>query len=254
MSPTAAGLQWSLPSAKYRTGWAGISRVGLERLAEKLIPSWGLCSTFEAMVEGPSTARLQWSGGVLPGAASFPLRRRDGSVEVHRAWAPSEEDRWSGPVAVLVDGYTASAAEMIAGALSVYERGPVVGARTFGKGCIQEYFDDRSGVGVLRLTTMVFALPDGSPLPSTGVPPDFALPLPGPTQREAALPAALPGWRGPDVRSSASPGPAWPRAAGRLGPCGDPTVCRALRRLAAPMPPRRAARRRLERAPRRATF
>ena len=51
-------------------------------------------------------------------------------------------DRWRGPVASLVDGDTASAAEMIAGALAAYRRGPTVGSTTFGKGCAQEYLDD----------------------------------------------------------------------------------------------------------------
>jgi len=191
-------------------------------------------------IEGASST----VGVFLPGAASFPLRRRGGAVEVQRAWTPEPHARWSGPVAALVDGYTASAAEMIAGALSVYERGPVLGARTFGKGCIQEYFDDRTGVGVLRLTTMVFALPDGSPLQGVGLQPDLALalPVPGPRRGEAGLPASLPGWRGPDVRSGVEPGPAWLAAAGRIGPCSDATVCRALGRLAAPLPPRRAVR------------
>ncbi|MEZ4222458.1 MAG: S41 family peptidase [Polyangiaceae bacterium] len=180
-------------------------------------------------------------GVFLPGAISFPLRRRGGAVEVQRAWTPSQEARWSGPVAVLVDGYTASAAEMIAGALSVYQRGPVLGSRTFGKGCIQEYFDDRSGVGVLRLTTMLFALPDGRALQGVGLQPDLLLPLPAPRQREASLPAAPSQWTGPDVRSATRPGPPWP-AADPLGPCEDATVCRALRRLASRNPPRRALR------------
>jgi carboxyl-terminal processing protease len=132
----------------------------------------------------------------------------------------------------LVDGYTASAAEMIAGALSSYRRGEMVGSRTFGKGCVQEYFDDRSGVGVLRLTTMVFAMPDGSPLQGVGLLPHVALTLPAPSEREKSLTTTFPAWRGPDVRvASALGGPSWPAHRGRLGACPDEVVCRALRRL-----------------------
>ena len=45
------------------------------------------------------------------------MKRRDGSLETDRAPEPPGVDRWRGPVATLVDGDTASAAEMIAGAL-----------------------------------------------------------------------------------------------------------------------------------------
>lgn len=179
-------------------------------------------------------------GVFLPGVPSFPLRHRDGHVEVEHAETPPAAGQWSGPVAALVDGYTASAAEMIAGAIGSYRRGPVLGTRTFGKGCIQEYFDDRAGAGVLRLTTMMFALPDGSPVQGVGVSPDIPLNLPVTKEREAALPGALGAWRGPDVRS-AQPGTeadiaAWPEHGGRLGSCLDPVVCSALRRLGAAVP------------------
>ena len=103
-------------------------------------------------------------GLFLPGVPSFPLIHRGVVSEILRASAPDAEAVWKGPVAVLVDGYTASAAEMIAGAIDSYGRGPLLGAHTFGKGCVQEYFDDHSGAGVLRLTTLLVALPDGSAL------------------------------------------------------------------------------------------
>ena len=95
-------------------------------------------------------------------APLFPMARRDGAIEVDRAPEPPLADRWTRPVATLVDGDTASAAEMIAGALSAYHRGPVVGERTYGKGCAQEYLDDDAQEGVVRLTTLLYALPDGT--------------------------------------------------------------------------------------------
>jgi carboxyl-terminal processing protease len=60
--------------------------------------------------------------------------RRNGAVEIEQAPVPAPTDVWPGPVAVLVDPDTASAAEMIAGTIAAYDRGVVVGARTFGKG------------------------------------------------------------------------------------------------------------------------
>ena len=192
-------------------------------------------------------------GVFLPGAPSFPLRHRGGALEVQRARASAADSQWHGPVASLVDGYTASAAEMIAGALGSYRRGPVVGSRTFGKGCIQEYFDDCSGLGVLRLTTMLFALPDGAPLQHVGLVPDIHLGLAPVRDSEKRLADTLPRWRGPDVRRrSQVGGPAWPSDRGRVGPCRDPVVCRALRRLGAGSA-RRSAAAVVPRAPRRAS-
>jgi carboxyl-terminal processing protease len=178
-------------------------------------------------------------GVFLPAVPSFPLRRRDGGIEIDRTVRAAPDARWSGPVAALVDGYTASAAEMIAGALESYDRGPIMGSRTFGKGCIQEYFDDRAGAGVLRLTTMVFALPDGSPVQGVGLKPTIDLPLAAPAESEALFRSRAAPWTGPDVREpSAMGGARWPNHGGSVGPCGDPVLCTALRRLG-PSPDRR---------------
>ena len=194
-------------------------------------------------------------GLFVAGAPLFPMRRRDGTVEIDRATEPPEGSRWDGPVAAVVDRGTASAAEMIAGALSAYDRGVVVGERTFGKGCAQEYFEDESDVGVLRLTTLVFALPDGSPLQRVGLMPSLLVPFgsssPGPqgADVEASLKGAPASFRGPDVRdrrrlAAFAARPSWPLAKGDVGPCKEDEVCKSLRALgASALAPRRAARR-----------
>ena len=173
-------------------------------------------------------------GLFLPGAPLFPLKHRDGAIETERAAEPPVEDRWTGPIAAIVDGGTASAAEMIAGALHAYRRGAVIGTNTYGKGCAQEYVDDVTGVGVVRLTTLLFALPDGSPVQRLGLHPDFAIALPKPASvkdREADLPRAAPTWTGPDVRDPKRIGEVpWPLAKA-VGPCKDEALCRALRAL-----------------------
>jgi carboxyl-terminal processing protease len=175
-------------------------------------------------------------GLFLPGAPLFPLKHRDGAVETERATEPPLEDRWLGPLAVLVDGGTASAAEMIAGALHAYRRGVVLGASTYGKGCAQEYVEDATGLGVLRLTTLLFALPDGAAVQQVGLRPDVALALPPASvrDREAELMGSLPPWSGPDVRDPKRVAEvAWP-VAKRVGPCKDKHVCGALGALGAP--------------------
>jgi len=195
---------------------------------------------------GSTDGAIDALGLFIPGASLFPMKRRDGSLETDRAPDPPAVDRWRGPVASLVDGDTASAAEMIAGALAAYRRGPTVGSSTFGKGCAQEYLDDDAHAGVLRLTTLLYALPDGTPVQRVGLLPTVRFPFgtPDPSDREAALLHAPPTWRGPDVRDRtvlvhAEDGTwttTWPGSGGNVGPCKDADVCRALRLLGAAAP------------------
>jgi carboxyl-terminal processing protease len=190
---------------------------------------------------GSTDGAIDALGVFIPGASLFPMRRRDGSLETDRAPEPPSVDRWRGPVATLVDSETASAAEMVAGALVAYRRGPTVGATTFGKGCAQEYVDDDADAGVLRLTTLVYALPDGTPVQRIGLTPTIRFPFgnTAPSEREATLPHSPPTWRGPDVRdrtilAHADDGTwsaGWPASKGNVGPCKDADVCRALRLL-----------------------
>ena len=182
----------------------------------------------------------------LPGAPLFAMKRRDGTIEIDRAPVPRERDLWSGPIATFVDGTTASAAEMIAGALAQYKRGPTVGSATFGKGCAQEYVDDDAHAGVLRLTTLVYALPDGTPVQRVGLVPQIRFPFAGhlgdsgSNEREAKLPHSAPAWRGPDLRdpgATKTTETPWPSHGGSVGPCRDGEVCRALRLLSGPKRP-----------------
>ncbi|MGK4007290.1 S41 family peptidase [Sorangium sp. So ce1036] len=183
---------------------------------------------------GSTDGAIAALGLFLPGVPLFPMRRRDGGVEVERSPDVPPGRGWSGPLAVLVDGDSASAAEMIAGAIGSYRRGVVVGDRTYGKGCAQEYLDDDAHVGVLRLTTLLYALPDGAPVQKVGIVPQVQLSLPATNEREARVERALGPWRGPDVRDLHRVREVpWPAHAGRVGPCRDETVCRALRSLGA---------------------
>jgi carboxyl-terminal processing protease len=178
----------------------------------------------------------------LPGSPLFAMKRRDGTIEIDRAPVPRDRDRWMGPVATFVDGTTASAAEMIAGALAAYKRGPIVGSTTFGKGCAQEYVDDDAHAGVLRLTTLVYALPDGTPVQRVGLVPQIRFPFTaqgdsvGIQEREVKLAHSAPPWRGPDVRDNSAIAVRtddvnWPVHSGNVGPCHDAEACKALRLL-----------------------
>jgi carboxyl-terminal processing protease len=87
-------------------------------------------------------------------------------------------DRFSGPLVVLVDENTASAAEIVASALQYYERATVVGQPTFGKGSVQRVYEFASGES-LRLTVAEWFTPEGKPLQDVGVTPDVTIPVAG---------------------------------------------------------------------------
>jgi carboxyl-terminal processing protease len=78
------------------------------------------------------------------------------------------------PVAVLVNGYSASASEIVAGALKNLDRAVIIGSRTFGKGTVQELYDneDRSK---LKLTIAQYLTPGDRSIQNVGIVPDVQL-------------------------------------------------------------------------------
>jgi carboxyl-terminal processing protease len=80
------------------------------------------------------------------------------------------------PVAVLVDGATASAAEILAGALQDDERAVLVGSRTFGKGTVQQPMPLPDG-SAIELTIASYRLPSGRSLDGVGLEPDIEVPV-----------------------------------------------------------------------------
>ncbi len=76
---------------------------------------------------------------------------------------------------MLIDGDSASASEIFAGAIHDHHRGSIVGERSYGKGSDQGIFPlNRSGAGI-RLTTAKFYTPTGTPISGRGVTPDITV-------------------------------------------------------------------------------
>jgi carboxyl-terminal processing protease len=94
------------------------------------------------------------------------------------------------PVVTLVDGGSASASEIVTGALRDRGRATVVGTRTFGKGLVQEV-EHLSNGGVLDLTVANYYLPDGETISTKGIKPQVRAVDNPDTDRDEALPVAL---------------------------------------------------------------
>ena len=94
------------------------------------------------------------------------------------------------PVVTLVDGGSASASEIVTGALRDRKRAKVVGTRTFGKGLVQE-IQQLSNGGVLDITVANYYLPDGETISTKGIKPEIRAVDDPDTDRDEALPVAL---------------------------------------------------------------
>jgi carboxyl-terminal processing protease len=79
------------------------------------------------------------------------------------------------PVVVLVNGGTASASEIVAGALQDNKRAKIVGMTSFGKGSVQTIIPLGEGGGALRLTTARYYTPSGHSIQAQGIIPDYAV-------------------------------------------------------------------------------
>ena len=117
-----------------------------------------------------------------------------------RSWHADAAEHFAGvPMVVLIDGRSASAAELVAAALQENGRATVMGQRSFGKGSVQSIVSLGADKGGLRLTTALYHGPSGRTVQRTGVGPDIELvAAPASTagssrRREADRQRALPG-------------------------------------------------------------
>jgi carboxyl-terminal processing protease len=94
------------------------------------------------------------------------------------------------PVVVLTNGYTASASEIVTGALKDRDRATVIGETTFGKGVVQSIVDLGNG-SVLKLTTATYYTPDGTNIDKKGIKPDVRAADDPKTKRDETLDRAL---------------------------------------------------------------
>ncbi len=119
---------------------------------------------------------------------AYELRDRAGSVERHDV--EGDHPATAIPLAVLVNGGTASAAEIVAGSLQARHRAHLVGVKTYGKGSVQVDYPLQDG-GDLHLTVQHWFLPDGRGIDKTGLQPDEAVTLASPASMFDAIQPSL---------------------------------------------------------------
>ncbi|MFZ0457375.1 MAG: S41 family peptidase [Rhodoplanes sp.] len=122
-------------------------------------------------------------GGLLDQAISVSDTFLDrGEIVSTRGRDPEETQRFNAragdltkgkPVIVLINGGSASASEIVAGALQDHKRAALVGTRTFGKGSVQTIIPLGAGNGALRLTTARYYTPAGRSIQAKGIVPDI---------------------------------------------------------------------------------
>jgi carboxyl-terminal processing protease len=126
---------------------------------------------------GLLTAAVEVAGNFLNGGTVVTIKGRgDGDNQIYNA--PSNEAILpKTPMVVLINGASASASEIVAGALQDRHRAKIMGTQSFGKGSVQTIIP-LAGHGALRLTTALYYTPGGRSIQGQGITPDIIVKAP----------------------------------------------------------------------------
>jgi carboxyl-terminal processing protease len=143
--------------------------------AIKETPLNGIILDLRSNPGGSLAEAINVSSLFLPvGKTIVSTRGRDGKDAKHDSKAISYRDT-KVPLAVLVDEGSASASEIVAGAVQDHKRGVVIGLTTFGKASVQTLLELRGG-SAIKLTTARYYTPNGRSIQGVGIVPDVEVP------------------------------------------------------------------------------
>jgi carboxyl-terminal processing protease len=147
---------------------------------------------------GSLTEAITLTGLFISRGPVVQVKEAQGDVEVQTDPDPSIV--YDGPLAVLVNRFSASASEIFAAAIQDYKRGLIIGSQTYGKGTVQTMVDlntwlkEADKVGQVKMTIAKFYRINGSSTQHKGVTPDIELPSAFSAEEygESSQPSALP--------------------------------------------------------------
>jgi carboxyl-terminal processing protease len=129
------------------------------------------------------------------------VQRKQTDGKITEELDTNSEQYYTGPLALMINRFSASASEIFAGAIQDYKRGIIVGEQSYGKGTVQSVIDldryirdEKDKSGELKITLEKFYRITGSSTQHKGVSPDFALPSGFSAEEfgESSQPSALP--------------------------------------------------------------
>ena len=117
-------------------------------------------------------AAVEMADMILPQGVAVTLNENGNVTE----W-PMDDVYYKVPMAVLVNGFTASASEILSGAVRDYKAGTLIGTKTFGKGVVQSELEFQDGTGI-KVTSGRYYTPSGECIHGVGIEPDIECDLP----------------------------------------------------------------------------
>lgn len=142
---------------------------------------------------------VELTGLFIPKGPVVQRKQSDGKISQEVDRDPMQV--YDGPMAIMINRFSASASEIFAAAIQDYKRGIIVGEQSYGKGTVQSVIDldnymanEKDPVGQLKITLEKFYRVNGSSTQHKGVSPDFALPSAFSAEEfgESSQPSALP--------------------------------------------------------------
>jgi len=124
---------------------------------------------------------IELTGLFIKDGPVVQVKDNNGDLELYKD--PDPKIVYEGPLAVLINRFSASASEIFTGAIQDYKRGVIIGEQSYGKGTVQNpsvylkrYIKDEEDVGILKVTFAKYYRINGSSTQNLGVTPDIELP------------------------------------------------------------------------------